>query len=127
MPVQEFLEVREGTCWARAQGEASLVEAVEFVRRSIEYCRRRSIVKLLVDGIDLVGVPIPTLVDRFLAVEEWATEADGMVIVVLVVQAPYIHPEKFGVKVATHLGLTANVFTSEHEAQAWLASFALPA
>jgi len=123
MPIQESLEIRDGICTSRPQGEASLVETVEVVRRSIEYCRRHSTVKCLVDASGLTGVPIPSLVDRFLAVEEWAHEAQGMILVVLVIHARYIHPEKFGVKVAAHLGLTANVFPSEEEALAWLAGF----
>jgi hypothetical protein len=126
MPIEEHFEVRDGVCTSRPRGEASLVEAVELVRKAIDDCRRRSIVKLLFDAKGLIGIPIPSLVDRFLAVEEWAHAANGMVLVVLVVHPEYIHPEKFGVKVAAHLGLTANVFDSEDQAQAWLATFSLP-
>jgi hypothetical protein len=124
MPIQESLEVRDGLCWCRGEGETSLVEAVDFVRRAIDYCRRQAVVKLLVDASGLGGFPIPTLVDRFLAVEEWAHAADGMVIVVLVVRPEYIHPERFGVKVAAHLGLSANVFASETDARRWLSGIA---
>ena len=54
-------------------------------------------------------------------VEEWAQEAGGMIVMVLVVQPQYIHPEKFGVKVAHDFDLMANVFPGEAEALAWLA------
>jgi hypothetical protein len=40
--------------------------------------------------------------------------------VVLVVRPEYIHPEKFGVKVAADFGLTADVYSSETAAAAWL-------
>jgi hypothetical protein len=122
--LEEFLEVKDGVCELRPQGQASLVEAVDLVRAGIDHCRRQSIVKLFFDAKGLVGIPIPTLVDRFLAVEEWAHAAKGMVIVVLVIHPEYIHPEKFGVRVAEHLGLTSNVFSDEAQARKWLAGFA---
>jgi len=121
----DFLAVRDGICEVRPQGECSLVEAVDLVRGGIDHCRKRSVIKLLFDARGLAGVAIPTLVDRFLAVEEWAHAAKGMVIVVLVVYPEYIHPEKFGVKVAAHLGLTANVFADEADARKWLDGFAI--
>ena len=49
-----------------------------------------------------------------------------MVVVVLVIQAEYIHPEKFGVKVAADFGLMADVYTSETDALKWLLSVADP-
>ena len=78
--------------------------------------------RLLVNVTGLTGVPIPSLVDRFLMIEEWAKEAKGMVLLVLVVHAEYIHPEKFGVRVAADFGLVANVYTSETDAFKWLLS-----
>ena len=45
-------------------------------------------------------------------IEEWAQEAKGIVLVVLVVDAEYIHPEKFGVRAAADFGLVADIFIS---------------
>ena len=118
----EHVEIVDGICEVRPRGEYSLVEAVEIVTRTIAYCRDRGIPKLLVDGTGLVGLPIPSLVDRFLMVEEWAQEAQSMVVVALVVPAEYIHPQKFGVRVAADFGLVADVYTSETDALRWLAS-----
>ena len=87
---------------------------------------RQRVAKLLVNGTALVGVSVPSLVDRFLMVEEWAQKANGMVIVVLVIPAEYIHPEKFGVKVAADFGLISDVYTSETDALKWLLSVADP-
>jgi len=120
--VPEHVEIVDGICEVRPRGEYSLVEAVEIVTRTIAYCRDRGIPKLLVDGTGLVGLPIPSLVDRFLMVEEWAQEAQSMVVVALVVPAEYIHPQKFGVRVAADFGLVADVYTSETDALRWLAS-----
>jgi len=120
--LEQHLEVINGVCQSRPRGECSLIEAVELINVAIAYCRERNIAKLLVNGTDLVGVPIPTLVDRFLMVEEWAQKAEGMVVVALVARAEYIHPQKFGIKVAADFGLTADVYTSEIHALAWLSS-----
>jgi hypothetical protein len=122
--IRQSVEVSEGICRFRLTGECSLVEAMELVSKALAYCRVRNISKLLVDGTDLVGVPIPSLVDRFLMVEEWAQEAQGVIAMVLVVRPEYIHPEKFGMKVAADLGFTANVFPLESDALAWLAGVA---
>jgi hypothetical protein len=40
--------------------------------------------------------------------------------VALVARPEHIHPEKFGVKVASDRGMRGNVFTSEHDALEWL-------
>jgi len=122
MHLEEHIEVTEGICQLRLSGECSLIEAVELITDEIAYCRDRGLDRLLVEATGLIGVPIPSLVDRFLIAEEWAQEAEGMVVVVLVVRAEYIHPEKFGVRVAADFGLTLDVHTSETEAMKWLLS-----
>jgi len=127
MRMPEHLEVVEGICRFHPRGECSLVEAVDLIGSAIGYCRNRRIARLLVNGTDLVGVSVPTLVDRFLMVEEWAHKASGFVIVVLVIDAKYIHPEKFGVKVAAEFGLMCDVYDSESHALKWLSSAEPPA
>lgn len=122
----EHLAVMDGICHFRPRGECSLVDAVDLINRAIAYCRNERVAKLLVNGTALVGVPIPSLVDRFLMVEEWAQKAKGMVVVVLVVLPEYIHPQKFGVKVAADFGLIADVYTSEADAFKWLLSVPNP-
>ena len=122
MDVQERLEVSDGIGFFRPQGDCSLTEAVDMVSRIIARCREQGPDKLLINANDLTGISIPTLIDRFLMVEEWAQQADGMMIVVLVVPPKYIHPERFGIKVAAHFGLTANVFTGEDAALHWLST-----
>jgi hypothetical protein len=77
---------------------------------------------LLVNATALTGIHIPTLVERFLIAEEWASLAHGMVIVAMVTPPEYIHPKKFGAKVAADFGLTLDVYTTEADALAWLAT-----
>ena len=122
MYIQEFRETGDGICQFRPCGKSSLVEAVDLINCAIAFCRNRTIAKLLVNTTALAGVSVPALVDRFLMIEGWAQEAKGMVTVALVVQPEYVHPRKFGVQVAEHFGLTADVFTSETEAMKWLLS-----
>ena len=122
MGVESNLELTAGICEFRPRGTCTLVEAVDIIRRAVGYCRHRAVGKLLVDGRGLSGIPVPTLIDRFLMAEDWAEEAKGMVVVSLVVHDEYIHPEKFGVKVAAAFGLTLDVFNSEAEAIKWLSS-----
>jgi len=115
-------ELTAGICQFRPQGTCTLVEVVDIIRWAIGYCRDRAIDKLLFDARGLSGISMPTLVDRFLMAEDWAQEAKGMVTVVLAVHEEYIHPEKFGVKVAAAFGLTLNVFSSYEDALKWLSS-----
>ena len=126
MHVPALAEVQEGVCRFSPQGECTLTGAVELITGAIAYCRDRGIHKLLVNVTGLVGIRIPSLVDRFLMVEEWAREAKGMVSVVLVVPAEYVDPERFGMKVAADLGLVAEIRTSETEALKWLSGDAGP-
>jgi hypothetical protein len=126
MNMADYLVVREGICEFRPRGDSSLVETVELITRAIAYCRDRRIDKLLVVTTGLVGVSIPTLIDRFLMIEEWAGVAKGMVVGALVASPEYIHPEKFGVRVAADLGWVADVFTSEADALKWLSNYRLP-
>jgi hypothetical protein len=99
------------------------VEAVALITEAIACCRDQRIDKLLIVTTGLVGMSIPTLVDRFLMVEEWARQANGTVAAAMVASPEYIHPQKFGVRVAADFGLVADVFTSEQDALKWLSNY----
>ncbi|MFO1413780.1 MAG: hypothetical protein U1F10_07720 [Burkholderiales bacterium] len=120
-PVLDFLTFRNGRGTLRPRGRYTLVEAVDMVSAAIANCRGLGVRTLLVDATGFVDLPIPTLLDRFLMVEDWASEAHGMVTVAMVAPPEYIHPRKFGVKVAHSFGLTCDVYATEEEAAAWLA------
>jgi hypothetical protein len=122
MPITAPPEFRQGIGYFSPRGECTLVEAVELVTSAIAHCRDRRVARLLVDVTGLVGVAIPSLVDRFLMVEEWAHEGRGAVVAAMVVRPEYIHPKKFGMRVAADLGMVADVFTSEADALKWLSS-----
>lgn len=120
MNTLEFLEFHNAAGTYRPCGKHSLVEAVDLISRAIALCRERDVTTLLVNATGFTDVPHPTLVDRFLMVEDWADESRGVVIVALVASPEYLHPRKFGVKVAKQFGLICDVFTSEDQASAWL-------
>jgi hypothetical protein len=120
------LETNAGVAYLRPQGPSTLTFTVDAIAEAIGRCRYRGINQLLVNTTGLTGIAIPSLVDRFLMIEEWASVADGLVIVAMVVPAEYIHPERFGLKVAAHFGLMANVFVNEADALAWLADAGTP-
>jgi len=120
MSAIETMEFHDGRGTFRPRGRYTLADAVDLVSKAIAHCRERSAGALLVDATGLVDLPMPSLVDRFLMVEDWAHEAEGMVIVAMVVPAEYIHPDKFAVKVALKFGLICDVYSSEEEASMWL-------
>jgi len=122
----EPFEVQDGMGIYRLHGKHSLVEAVDLISRAISECRRAGWTRLLVDVTGVEDVPVPTLVDRFLMVEDWAQAAQSMVVVAMVADAKYIHPRKFGVTVAAHLGLTCDVFVSGEAAAKWLLGTDVP-
>lgn len=120
--LDRYMLTADGVCELRPRGDCTLLEAVEMISQALAHCRNRSIARLMVDGTGLTGVPIPSLVDRFLMAEEWAAVSEGMVVAVLVVEPKYIHPQKFGVTVARDHGLIMDVYPDEDEAMRWLRS-----
>ena len=120
MPELESLGFHNGLGTFRPRGRYSLVDAVDLVSNAIAHCRERNVSMLLVDATGFIDLPVPTLVDRFLMVEDWAHEAKATVIVALVAPVEYVHPRKFGVKVALDFGLICDVYSSEVEASKWL-------
>lgn len=126
MNMIDHMDVTEGICQFRPRGESSLAEVVDLISEAIAFCRDRHIDKLLIVLNGLVGVSIPTLLDRFLMAEEWAQRAAGMVVAAIVVRPEYIHPEKFGVKAAADFGLVLDMFTTEADAMTWLSEYRAP-
>jgi len=121
------VDVVNGIGRCRPGGTHSLVDAVDLVSRTIAHCRTVGIERLLFDATGMTGFPVPTLIERFLMVEDWATESAGTVTVAMVTHDEYIHPQKFGVKVALRFGLVCDVFTTRDDALRWLADGGRPA
>src|SRR3954467_5768691 len=120
MPTTQTLQAQTRIRTYRPQGTCTLVEAVDLISAAIAYCRGEGATLLLIDVTGLKGVPIPTLVDRFLMVEDWAQQAKSKIAVAMVAPGEHIHPDKFGVDVASYFRLVCDVYTSEGEAVKWL-------
>jgi hypothetical protein len=115
-----MLDVIDGLARFRPSGGYSLVDAVDLISRAISQSRDQDVDRLLINVTAMTGVSIPSLLDRFLMAEDWALASQRRVTVAMVAHAEYIHPKKFGVKVASHFGLIVDVFTTEREAVQWL-------
>jgi len=122
----DAIEYSDGVCQYRPRGRHSLVEAVDLISRAIAHCRDRGVSRLLIDASGFEDLPIPSLVDRFLMVEDWAQAAQGTLVAALVVPDQYIHPGRFGVKVAKSFGLVCDVYTTETAAMKWLLDTPVP-
>ena len=122
----DAIEYSDGVCQYRPRGRHSLVEAVDLISRAIAHCRDRGVSRLLIDASGFEDLPIPSLVDRFLMVEDWAQAAQGTLVAALVVPDQYIHPGRFGVKVAKSFGLVCEVYTTETAAMKWLLDTPVP-
>ena len=97
-----------------------LRHAIELVEDAIVSTRRRRFRALLVIYDTPDGFDPPSLAARQEMMRRWARAADGALRVAMVLPARYIDEERFGVAAALNYGLTANVFTTEADARAWL-------
>ena len=118
----DHFAVEEGRGVYRPVGCVSFDTAVDLVRAAIAAARTKELRDLLVDTTALTGFSSPDTFERFLAAVEWADEARRGVRLAMVARPEMIHPQKFGVLVAANRGLVSNIFPTEAEARAWLAS-----
>ncbi len=114
--------LEEGRGFYRPVGSVSFDEAVALVSAAVSATRRNQAQELLVDTTALTGFLSPNTIQRFFAAVEWAAEASGCLRLAMVARAEMIDPQKFGVTVAANRGLVSNIFTTEVEARAWLAT-----
>lgn len=120
MQLPDHLTVEERYARFSLPGPVSLGEAVALISGAIEFCREHNVSRLLLDITQLIGVRVPTVVDRFWYVREWAEKARGMVIVAVAAPPELIDARKFGVTAAHNLGLRLEVFTTAAPALDWL-------
>jgi hypothetical protein len=118
--LSEHFEVHDSCALSQITGCGTLDQAVEAVTRAITAARSQGIKRLLVDASQLTGFPSPSLGERYFISRGWVTAAGGQVELALVLQQHLIDPDRFGIMVATNLGMRANVFNSKSDALAWL-------
>ena len=120
MDMPEHFSVEDRYCRYCPLGPYTLVEAVELVTHAIAWCHEHKMPRLLADVTRIYGFPVPTLIDRFWMVQDWAQAGGSTVTVSMVVHAHYIDPGKFGIRAARDAGLHCDVFPVHDDAIAWL-------
>jgi hypothetical protein len=101
-------------------GLVSLDQAVAQCKHAIRFARSNGFRRLLVDATRLGGFAGPNLAERFWIARAFAEEAQTHVTVSFALQAYLLDPERFGVTVATNLGMKTNAFSTKSEALLWL-------
>jgi hypothetical protein len=121
MNAPKGFQIAEDYASYRPAGEVTLPKAIELLGKAVTFASGKRIGKLLVDTTRLTGFKPPTMADRFDMGTQLAQVPGALrVKVAVVARAELIHPEKFGVTVATNRGMRVNVFASEAEALQWL-------
>jgi len=115
----EFVFV-DGIAVFRPVGRRTLQQGIVLLRDAIARANAQRIDKLMLVITEVTGYEVPSLAMRSSMVRQWADAAGGRVCVAVVCRPEYIDPQKFGIKVATSLGMVADVFESEGEAADWL-------
>jgi len=116
----EYFSVIGDRAEFRPRGEVSLAQGTGLIKKAIARTRELGLRNLLVNATQLTGFASPSLASRFHFVHEWADAAKGAVRVACVSRPELIDPRKFGVLVASNIGLQGDVFLTEEEAIQWL-------
>ena len=125
MRALDQFETMEDRAVFRPAGQISVAQAVQLVTDGVAFARSLDVRKLLVDITNLVGFEPPGMVLRYFIIHEW-TRAAGRLVKVAIVTRPEMfdsevaNPRKIGVAVATEIGFTADIFTTEGDALRWL-------
>ena len=102
------------------EGAMDLQTGIEFVTRTIEYCRSENIRGLIVDVRGVLGLKTPTIAEKFWYTQDWAKAAGPDVAVALVANRDLIDPTKIGVTMAENAGLRSHVFDNMEDAVVWI-------
>ncbi|WP_040550405.1 hypothetical protein [Pedosphaera parvula] len=116
----EHFELLEGYACFKPIGAPCLSEVVRLISQAVAYAYDHKIPRLLVNTSGLTGIYQPTIMQRYDATREWASQARGFVKAALFARREVIDLTNFGDSVAFNAGLCGKAFTSEAEALAWL-------
>jgi hypothetical protein len=106
----------------RPAGKVSFEEAVDLVAESMRQARELEMRSILVNTSGFTGMGPPSIFARHSMAMKWAESAGSQLHVALVARPELIDPDKIGVLMAQNRGVSADVFTSEVAALAWLDS-----
>jgi hypothetical protein len=120
MEKPEHLKIAEGYARLQLESEPALEEREAVRAQGIAYCREKRIQRLLVNGLQTAGIDVPSVIDRYWAMQEWGERSEWSVSVAVVMPQEHIDPEKVGVLFAENAKCKVDAFTSEPEALKWL-------
>src|SRR5687767_8401982 len=101
-------------------GEAGLDQAIGMVEKAVAHASENGYRMLLVDVLQLHGMALPTILQRYQMVRRWSKAATFGLRVAIVCEEKYIHEQRVGVVLARSHGFTAQPFTSRSDALVWL-------
>jgi hypothetical protein len=104
----------------RVRGDVAFTAAMQSVTAAITSAQQQRIGKLMIVTLDLSTMKAPSIATRHFLAREWAIAAGATMRVAIVAKAEMIDPQKLGVIVARNFGATADAFTTEQDAIAWL-------
>lgn len=110
----------DGIAVARIEGQVSAQQVIGWVGETLAQARRARLDRVMLVLTAANGFPAPSLARRAEMIRGWAAAAGDAITMAIVCQAELIDPQRFGIRVATSLGLHANVFDREDAAMAWL-------
>src|SRR6476469_5273542 len=94
---------------------------MELILHAVAFAREHKVRRLLIDTTDLQGFESLTVTNQLNNSERLVREAGATMKIAVVERPEMIDPQRFGAVVAANRGLHGYIFTSEAEAQAWLA------
>lgn len=104
----------------RPAGALTIEKTRGLISSAVEEAKRLGLGKLLVLAADIDLPHLPTTLDRYNAIVEWARAGGGAVRIAIVTRAEIMDPGRFDVRLASVLGSQLHVSTSESDAVAWL-------
>jgi hypothetical protein len=113
-------EMLGGIAIFRVHGDFPFATAMQSVTAAIASAQNQRISKFMIVTLELSTIKPPSIAMRHFLAREWATTAGASMRVAVVAKPEMIDPQKLGVMVARNFGATADAFTSEADAIAWL-------
>jgi hypothetical protein len=104
----------------RVGGDVPFAAAMQSITAAIVSAQQQHISKLMIVTLELSTMKPPSIATRHFLAREWAIAAGAAMRVAIVAKAEMIDPQKLGVIVARNFGATADAFTTEQDAIAWL-------
>jgi len=117
---EHLFETSDGVAIFRLQGYVSPERRFRLVKSAIASAKAQLVRELLIDISKLEWFETPSVSMRHFMFREWARAAGAVVRLAFVAKTETIDPEKIEIIAARNFGATAEMFSSETEAMAWL-------